>query len=55
MGFTTIQGWASIITLILFLSGVQLLMLGIVAEYLWRTFDESRQRPPFIIRDTAGF
>jgi dolichol-phosphate mannosyltransferase len=55
MGYTTIQGWASIITLILFLSGVQLLMLGIVAEYLWRTFDESRQRPPFIIRDTAGF
>lgn len=54
MGYTTIQGWASLITIILFLSGVQLLMLGIVAEYLWRTFDESRGRPPFVVYQTAG-
>lgn len=50
-----LQGWASLVTLIVALSGVQLLMLGVVAEYLWRTFDESRNRPPFIIRDQAGF
>lgn len=52
---TAVQGWSSIVTLLVMLSGVQLLMLGIVAEYLWRTFDETRNRPPFIIRDTAGF
>lgn len=50
-----IEGWASLVTLIVALSGVQLMMLGVVAEYLWRTFDESRNRPPFIIRETAGF
>ncbi|WOO42953.1 glycosyltransferase family 2 protein [Rubellicoccus peritrichatus] len=54
MGLTGISGWASIITLIVFLSGIQLLMLGIVAEYLWRTFDESRHRPPYIIIDDAN-
>ncbi len=50
-----LEGWASLVTLIVTLSGVQLLMLGVVAEYLWRTFDETRNRPPFIIRDAAGF
>lgn len=55
MGFTAIQGWASLVTVIVTLSGIQLVMLGIVAEYLWRTFDESRRRPPFLIRETSGF
>lgn len=52
---SAVEGWASLVTLVVMLSGVQLLMLGIVAEYLWRAFDETRNRPPFIIRDTAGF
>ena len=30
-------------------SGVQMLMLGILGEYLWRTLDESRGRPPFVV------
>ncbi len=50
-----VEGWASLVTVVVMLSGMQLLMLGIVAEYLWRAFDETRNRPPFIIRDTAGF
>lgn len=50
-----VQGWSTIVVLVVMLSGVQLLMLGVVAEYLWRTFDETRSRPPFIIRDTLGF
>ena len=33
----------------LIVSGVQLIMLGIVGEYLWRTFDETRGRPRYII------
>ena len=53
-GRTGVQGWASVVTLIVGLSGVQLLMLGVVAEYLWRTFDEARGRPPFIVRETLG-
>ena len=55
LGYSAIQGWASLLTVIVTLSGIQLLMLGIVAEYLWRTFDESRRRPPFLVRETSGF
>ena len=36
------------------LSGLQLVMLGVVAEYLWRTFDESRKRPPYIVKEFIG-
>ena len=51
----SVQGWPSIMVTVLTLSGLQLLMLGIVAEYLWRTFDEARQRPPYIVRELIGF
>ena len=44
-----ISGWASLMCLILFSTGMILLMLGILGEYLWRTLDASRNRPPFII------
>ncbi len=49
------QGWPALMVVILVLSGFQLLMLGIVAEYLWRTFSEVQRRPPFIISERAGF
>lgn len=44
-----IEGWSSLMLVVLILSGVQLLMLGIVAEYLWRTLDETRKRPMYLI------
>jgi dolichol-phosphate mannosyltransferase len=43
------KGWAPIMILVLVLSGIQMLMLGIIGEYLWRTLDQVRGRPPFII------
>ena len=43
------NGWTSLIVAILVLSGVQLIMLGIIGEYLWRNLDETRKRPLFII------
>lgn len=46
-----IEGWASLMVVLLLVSGVQMVMLGILGEYLWRNFDESRRRPPFIIKD----
>lgn len=46
---TPIDGWASLMCLILFSTGMILLMLGILGEYLWRTLDASRNRPPFLI------
>lgn len=43
------NGWTSLIVAILVLSGVQLVMLGIIGEYLWRNLDETRKRPLFIV------
>lgn len=44
-----VAGWTSLIVVVLLLSGFQMLMLGIIGEYLWRNLDETRKRPLFII------
>ncbi len=44
-------GWAEPVTLILVLGGVQMMMLGILGEYLWRNLDETRKRPLFFIEN----
>jgi polyisoprenyl-phosphate glycosyltransferase len=44
-----VQGWSSLMCVLLIVSGVQLIMLGILGEYLWRAFDETRGRPRYII------
>ena len=49
-----IIGWTSIVCLILFTFGIQLIILGMIGEYLWRTLDESRKRPAFIIAEKEG-
>jgi len=49
------KGWAPIMILILTLSGIQMLMLGIIGEYLWRTLDQVRNRPQYLIEETHGF
>ena len=46
-----LAGWSSLMCVILFSSGLILSNLGILGEYLWRTLDASRKRPPFIIED----
>ncbi|MBK7380886.1 MAG: hypothetical protein IPJ03_18180 [Ignavibacteriales bacterium] len=48
-GNVPFTGWAPIMILVLVLSGFQMLMLGIIGEYLWRTLDQVRNRPPYII------
>jgi len=47
-----IQGWASILTCVLFLGGVQLIAIGIIGEYLSRMNHNLRDRPLYIVRDT---
>jgi glycosyltransferase involved in cell wall biosynthesis len=50
-----IQGWASVMLMVLFLGGMQLLTLGIFGEYLGRVYDEGKARPLFLIARTTGF
>jgi dolichol-phosphate mannosyltransferase len=45
------QGYATIIVLLLFGFGITNISLGVIAEYLWRTFDAARNRPVFIISE----
>ena len=48
------QGWASTVVIVLVLGGVQMMMIGVLGEYLWRALDETRSRPRFIIEDAVG-
>ena len=49
-----VEGWASLMVVVLILGGAQMLMLGVLGEYVWRTLDEARKRPRYFIEDTAG-
>lgn len=43
------EGWASMMVVVLITAGIQMLILGIIGEYMWRNLDETRRRPRFII------
>ncbi len=47
-------GFTTLVTLVLFLGGVQLIAIGLVGEYLARIYDEVKQRPLFIIKENYG-
>lgn len=46
---TPIQGWASIMCILLFGFGMLMLMLGVIGEYIWRVLDAARNRPTYIV------
>src|SRR5438094_3362059 len=48
------RGWASTVAIVLFVGGVQLVMLGVVGEYLGRVYDEVRKRPLYVVRSRTG-
>jgi len=50
-----VSGWAAMMTAILFLGGVQLLIMGMIGEYLSRIYTEVQNRPLYIIREKIGF
>lgn len=52
MGLIEVSGWTMLFVFNLFSFGVIMLTLGILGEYLWRTFDASRNRPPFIVEES---
>jgi glycosyltransferase involved in cell wall biosynthesis len=55
--FTTghaVEGWATLAVSAMFFSGVQLLSIGILGEYVGRIFDEVKQRPVYLVRRDSG-
>jgi glycosyltransferase involved in cell wall biosynthesis len=48
-------GWASIIVVVSFLSGVQLITLGLIGEYIGRIYDEVKRRPLYLVGQRVGF
>lgn len=55
--FTTrnVPGWTTLVVLVLFLGGLNLIFLGIVGEYIARIFEEVKQRPLYLVREAVGF
>lgn len=50
-GNINVEGWTLLFVFNLFSFGVIMFSVGIIGEYMWRTFDSSRGRPPYIIED----
>ena len=46
-----VSGWASMVSIVLFLGGIQLTVLGIIGEYIGHIFHEVKSRPLYVIRD----
>ncbi len=55
LGETETAGWASIITIVSFLSGVNMLLLGIIGIYVGRIHNEVKQRPLYVVDKLTGF
>lgn len=56
MGHTAhdIPGWAGVVSVALFIGGIQLLILGIMGEYLARIYDEVKRRPRWVVASSLG-
>lgn len=49
-----VEGWTSLMVVVLVLGGFQMLMMGVLGEYLWRVLDEARRRPRYLIEASVG-
>jgi len=49
-----VPGYATLVVSIMFFSGIQLLALGIMSEYVGRIYDEVKRRPLYVIRQRQG-
>lgn len=49
-GVETPSGWPTVLVILLLLGGIQLTVIGVMGEYLWRAVEETRGRPLYVIR-----
>ncbi len=53
-GLETMRGWTSLSVIVLFLGGIQLLVIGLLGEYIGRMQDELKGRPLYILQETVN-
>jgi polyisoprenyl-phosphate glycosyltransferase len=51
---SAVPGWTSLVCLVLFLNGIQFMILGVMGEFIGRIYNETKQRPRWIIRQSLG-
>jgi glycosyltransferase involved in cell wall biosynthesis len=54
-GFYTVSGWASIVFVVSLLGGIQLIVLGVIGEYVGLAYDEAKRRPLYVVQELRGF
>jgi polyisoprenyl-phosphate glycosyltransferase len=55
VGIYTVPGWATIVVVTTFIGGIQLVVLGVIGEYIGRIYEEVKRRPLYVVRRTHGF
>ena len=49
-----VEGWTTLLITVLFIGGVQLISIGIIGEYIGRIYEESKNRPLYLIQEYIG-
>lgn len=52
---STTAGWTSTVAILLFFNGIMLMLMGIIGEYIGRIYDETKERPLYIVREASGY
>jgi dolichol-phosphate mannosyltransferase len=50
-GNSPFSGFTTLLCIVIFFSGIQIILLSIVGEYVWRILDEVKRRPNYIVKD----
>jgi polyisoprenyl-phosphate glycosyltransferase len=55
LGAYTVTGWTSLMVVVFFVGGIQLVVTGVIGEYIGRIYDEVKSRPLYFVRSATGF